>query len=801
MTKKISKIIGKTLNVSEGEWGRLAIAWLTRFFFQVGFVIGWTLLVALFVSRMGVSYLPLFFLINAVLVILGSVGFAFIIGKISPYKLAVGTTVMAILTLFFARSILDTDSYLYFFIFALIAEAAFCRQISILLSNFAERLFTPLEGERMFPLIESAETLGGIGAGLVAVIGVAYFTPEELIFAWIGFLAILAILLVGYSWWSERDLPRLIFEKEEKSEDISRLEQIFSGAKHLRRYKFLRNIALAIMLQWLFFTLLDFQYTLVVQHNSEVLQAQAHGEMLHHAASDSLESQMTHGLGILHIIFSAGGLLMQLFFASRILGKLGIVRTFFTHPLFSLLSFSAMTFSHGFGTVVFAKFQNEATGVLAKNSIHNSYYSFPEKMREAIKEFLEGFMRPIGSLFGALILLALNFFIPHDFALWVDVILIAVAAISIILVWGTRKSYTQLSKKILEKPGLHPDKFDAVEVLAQPGHHEPTEHLIRSLHFRNEPTELRIKILQTLGAIRDENTIPDILEALAPDEKPEVQLTAIKVLGEFQNLGKYFYTQAFTRYRVVHTLADMLRQPTTTKKIRRAIIQVFATLHEAEIVPILLNMLEDKDPEIRADAVYVMGFFHDASTAYFLEKYLIDDHVKVRANTLITLWQFKRYRLKLLIKLVSLLESKELDDQLSAIYVLGEIQAQQEIPRLRKYLEHSDHNLRIYSAIALAKMGHEDVFEQIADEVLHEDETRATQARKMIEHLPNHMRKKFQKNLRRRISSQINKIIKNTNSKYAHQTSPEILRKLHDYYRMIEEEGEAMRIRLLLDQK
>ena len=797
MSQKIQKIINRTLNVSEGEWGRLAIAWLTRFFFQIGYIIGWTLLVALFVSRMSVYYLPLFFLLNAFLIILGSIGFAFLIGKVSPYKLAIGTTVAAILMLIFARSTLDNNSYLYFFFFALIAEAAFCRQISILLSNFAERLFTPLEGERMFPLIESAETLGGIGAGLVAVIGVNYFTPEELIFVWIGFLVFLALLLFFYSWWSERDLPRLIFEKESSSEDTSRLQQIFDGAKNLRRYKFLRYVAVAILLQWFFFTILDFQYTLVVQHNSEVLQAQAGSGLVHESANSSLESQMTHGLGVLHIIFSAGGLLMQLFFASRIIGRLGVVRTFLIHPLVSLISFSAMLAWHGFGTVVFAKFQNEATGVLAKNSTHNSYYSFPEKMREAVKEFLEGFMRPLGSLLGAIVLIILNYCLPNGFASSVDIVLVLLALVSIILVWNMRQCFTHLSKKILEKPGLHPDKFDAIEVLSQPGHDEPTAYLVHSLNYPKESAELRIKILQTLGVIRDENTIPDILEALS-DPNPDIQLVAIQALGEFHNLGKYFYTQAFTRYRVVNTLSDMLRQPQTGKKIRRAIIQVFAGLHEVEIVPILLSMLEDSDPEIRADAAYVMGFFHDSSAIYFLEKYLIDEHVRVRANALVSLWQFKRCRLKLLIRLVALLESKNLDDQLSAIYVLGEIKAYQEIPRLRKLIKHENRNVRLYSALALAKIGHEDTFDQIIDEILSEDKEYSEQARKMITHLPSAVRKKFKKVMRRRVSAKISELL-TPKSKNARKLSVEMLQKLHEYYKMIGEDGEAMRIRLLLD--
>lgn len=789
-TKKFYQFLGQMLNVEPGEWGRLVVAWFARFFFQLGFTIGWTLLVALFISRLGVSYLPFFFLAHALLIILGSAGFAYFIGRIPPYRLAAFTTLFSTGLLLLAQPTLATGQNLLFFTLALFVEGSLCGQISILLNNFTERLFTPLEGERMFPLVESAETLGGVAAGVVAVVGVSYATPENLVYVWAGALFALGALLFFYHWWSESDLPKLIFEEEEAVQQ-SRLKQILTGGQHLRRYQFLKGLAVAILLQWFIFTLLDYQFTLAIEANAEHLQSNTH---------QSLASLMTHSLGTLHILFSLGGLVVQLFLTSRILLRLGIVRTLSTHPLVSIFSLGLITIFHNYSTVIFAKFQNEATGVLAKNAVHSSYYSFPAALREPVKEFTEGVMRPLGLLLASLILLVLHFFAHAHFTFLVDLTLLFSGIILFITVFWLRRPFTILAKKILEKPGEHPDKFDAVEILSQPGHHEPTEHLIRSLHFRHESSDLKIKILRTLGIIRNPATIPDILAAL-DDPDFEVRYQALLTLGDFREIGNFFYRQAFTRYRIVHVLESLLRQSDTTKKMRRAIIQVFANLHEVEVIPLLLDMLTDLDPEIRSDAIYVMGFFNDSSTGYFLEKYLQDPSSYIQANTIIALWQFKRYRLKLLIHLVKLLDSPQVTDQISGIYALGEIKAIQERPRLQKLLQHQNQRIQLHAAIALAKLGYAEVLGEILDFLLHENADLAQEARKMSKGLPSGTRTVLHKNLRKVVGNRIRQTLESSTQKTASQLPTATLEKLHSYYKLIEEEGEALRIRMTLQKK
>ena len=53
-----------------------------------------------------------------------------------------------------------------FYFFAVRGYSVFLPQISIFLSNYLEDFFTPWEGSRLFPLIESAETIGAIVGGV-----------------------------------------------------------------------------------------------------------------------------------------------------------------------------------------------------------------------------------------------------------------------------------------------------------------------------------------------------------------------------------------------------------------------------------------------------------------------------------------------------------------------------------------------------------------------------------------------------------------------------------------------------------
>ena len=66
------RFLSRVFNIHPNEWKNITNAWLIRFLYKFGFVIGWSVLVVLFVSNYGISALPYLFVLNAVFSILGT---------------------------------------------------------------------------------------------------------------------------------------------------------------------------------------------------------------------------------------------------------------------------------------------------------------------------------------------------------------------------------------------------------------------------------------------------------------------------------------------------------------------------------------------------------------------------------------------------------------------------------------------------------------------------------------------------------------------------------------------------------
>ena len=62
----------KLINIEPEEWPRVSKAWLTIFLSRFGFIVGWSTLTALFLSKVGIQFLPTLFLANAILVVFGT---------------------------------------------------------------------------------------------------------------------------------------------------------------------------------------------------------------------------------------------------------------------------------------------------------------------------------------------------------------------------------------------------------------------------------------------------------------------------------------------------------------------------------------------------------------------------------------------------------------------------------------------------------------------------------------------------------------------------------------------------------
>lgn len=836
-----TQFINKVLNVSKNEWGRIVEAWMLRIFFQIGFVIGWTMMTAMVVNELGITFLPFLYVANGVFIVLGTLIFSRLIYALKNRTLIIVASLLSSIVLLLAVLLFKEHS-LAFLLLALMSISVFATQVNILLLGFIEELFSPIENQRANPLIETSEPIGGIIAGIILSTLAGKIHVTSFTYFWIAFtLAVIPILLFFYH---KKHKFIKILSKKDMAEHSGQENKIKKGLQHIKAMPFVKGLVVVVFCQWMFVNIMNYQYTKAVDSNLSHKEPQhavtamhdtpashkevkieendgshdtekkteATEETVHSAAplrdyneapvhEESHEDALTHGLGTLHIMISVLMLLTQLFISSRTVNRLGIVRSLEILPGLSLLNVIAMMFNFTFFTAVLAKAIYEITLVLSNNAYHNSYYAVYESVREQIREFLEGIVRPVGVIVGTLLLIILQFTVS---VAYIDTVLtVCMGVILIVMIWSLysmQDRYTQLSKKNLDIIGEHPEKFNAIEILSQRGHKEASMILTKNLIFKKETPRTKVRILKALAILKDEDSLPEILNCLE-DEHLEVRIQACKSLAAFKNLGTKFYTQAFAKFRVMTALSESFKKE-RSREMKLAIINVFASIHHSDIVPFLLESLEGEADEFRADIIYIIGMFNDINAGPYIEKYLDSQDPMVKANTIIALWRFKKYRLKLLIHLTTMLDDEtDKEKVLAGIFVLGETKSIQEAPKLFEYLESSDREIRLYAAVSLAKLGYQEAIEPLLSFMISDDHTLANKAKELLMHVD----EKFMKFFKSHLEQHVHVLISNDFGDKRHVSSEEItleqLDRLRYYYDLLEYDQGLVRVEKVLDEK
>ncbi len=387
------EILRRVLNLREGEGGGVFRGFCLKFFYRTGFVLGWTVLVAMFVSAYGISALPYLLILNALFSFLGSLLYAVLMRSFRRENILMVTVLLAGLGLLVARFLYEVST-VWFFALLIVTVAVFVLQVRILLGGVVEGMFVAEQSGRAFPLIEAAETLGGVVGGVVLISLADVFGSVNFLFLWI--FALLGLFLL------------LFFGKHEKSEVETRaniLSRFRKSAVGKEQYAFLKTLAAIVFLQWLLFNLLEFQYTVAVFENASETVLEG---------GSGFEHAFIHDLGVIFILFSVCALVVQLLVGSRIIGYLGVTGTFLLHCLVTLVSAVGLLLSFGFPMAVFARNNFTMTTVLHLNAYHCSFYEFKHSFREDARELLDGVVRPLGALFGTMLILALKLFLPFD---------------------------------------------------------------------------------------------------------------------------------------------------------------------------------------------------------------------------------------------------------------------------------------------------------------------------------------------------------------------------------------------------
>lgn len=743
--KKPISFMSRLFNIAPSQWPRVSECWFITFFFKVGFAIGWTVLTAAFVGEFGIAFLPTLFVLNAGLIMLSTFFFEQLIMRIKREILMILMVLIAALCLFFASFLYDRSA-IAFFSLVIFAESIFLAQFNVFIPILVGDRFTPLESQRTFPFIESADTIAGmIGGSIVGIfadrIGISWF-----LYLWIA--ALICIIVVFVVTRSFRiNVPPLPFRATAVSREHSgdQIKQVFRGIKKM---PFLKGLIAIVLLQWVFMNLLEFQYTKAVEQSvthkvestiassgpnfsqAAVLSspdgiknlATVNPERGTRALSLKEQASLAKKLGELKGIFYAGALIIQSLFASRLITSLGIVGSMLLHPVIMLMSLVGMFLKFGFLSSAITKMNFEITNVVHKNAYFASHYAMPRSIRDQAAEFLEGIVRPMGTILSMLAILGLQFaFSGRDLTMWIHMIMFVIMAGILISTIRLQSNYTKITRDQLFSDLPYPEKLNAIEILAQRGHKNAPLILMQkfqetSAENSTESRIVRMRLLSALGQSGDYNALPEILDALK-DSNPEVRLEAAHALLNFRDIGEQFYTQAFSRFHMIERLKDLFRHE-KSEAVRNAIIRVFSLIHEPSTVSFLLGVLAESSQELKADCIYTLGLFHDPCAAYYVVPFLKDPHPRIRANALIALWQFRKYRPLLENTILEMMQSRDPAVLEAAIFAIGEIGLSSQQKPLQQFLNVSSQEIRLEAAYTLIKLADPSGFEILLEHVL-----------------------------------------------------------------------------------
>ncbi|MEK7673336.1 MAG: hypothetical protein AAB373_05645 [Patescibacteria group bacterium] len=683
-------VINKLLNVKNSEWPKVSFVWFFKLLYRISFVICWTVLLSMFVSHYGITFLPLLFILNAVFTIIGSFVYSTLLNNFDLKKKIVGTIFIAGFV-FFVSIFCYFESSILFFAFLILNVAIFLSQLKILLNAYFEEFFSPVEGERILPLLESSDTLGGIIAGAAILTLASSFEVYNFLYLAIGAIFLLVPLLL---FCADRFIPANE-EHIEPGQNLSYREKFLSLFKkdHFRVYFI--GLVLIVFCQWFLFNLLEFQYTNAVYESvsNTVLDA-----------GSGFEHAFIHDLGLLFILFSSSALLIQIFVASRLISYLGVVNGLLLHPVVTLLSLFGMAIYPGFLTTVLAKNNFTITQVVYNNAYHMSYYSLRDESREFIREFLEGVVRPIGAILGTLCLVLLQkVFAGNLITFSINCLMILVCLVLLYVSYLQSSKYTKMALKELNDTDDYQIKSRVLEVLQQGGHDSNIENLGAFILNKNNILSFRIKALKALFKNSYVSAVNTVIEVLKnSDFFIKESILDLLIVNSSRLIKDKDLT--FLKYKLIVVLQEIYEKEKDEVALKK-IIYLISKLSGLATLNFVFKILNAKNHPYKSDVILALKNFNDPEVTNILKGYFYKGNAAEQMSAAICLFKNRQYKQEALIRIYSFLYSKNTQKITSALFAIGELGLKANKEICFKLLQSNNSLVKVRAAIALAKLG------------------------------------------------------------------------------------------------
>lgn len=778
--------LNRIFNVEENEWPRIFIAWMIRFLYRIGFALGWTVLVAMMVAKYGIAFLPYLFILNGIFTILGSLLFSFFLDRYRKDTIMIFAIFASIFFLVCAYFFAFRSEVMFFSLLILVISV-FLMQFKIMLDGYIEEMFNPLQSERTFPLIEAAETIAGIFAGLIITLLAGSIESFQFIYLWIGFLVLILPCLFAFRAMEIK--VSLIDHKKKHSLNLlsvfGKFKNEFLSLKHL---SFLKGLFLIVFLQWFIANLVEFQYTKAVYQNVSQVILQA---------GSGFEHAFIHDLGALFILFSASALIVQLFVGSRLINYLGIVGSMLLHAIVTFLSIFGWLFMFNFTTAVLAKNNFTITNVIHTNAYHSSYYAIREHYREHIREFLEGIVRPIGAILGTFVLIFLQKVLAgQDLVFSVNLLILLFVGLLFYVTYVQQNRYTNAALDDLVRPDDLKMRLNAIDILAQKGHRNFLPSLRRILFDKSESLTIKVRILKSFGELKSVEAIPDIITCFSSNNAT-VRKSALLALLIYKDLNSILKGNLFLEYQLICGLKKMYKAE-RVEEIRSKVVLVLSMLSTVTAIEFLIEVLEKSKGNLKADTIMALGNYRDSSIVHFIYPYLNSKSAKQKVAAIIALGKVADMKAEAVSRVNVLTRSLVKEDVISALFIIGQLSLKDKRHICLEFLDSADDEIKLNAAIALAKMGLFEAIPVLIEFLFSNDHKLSLECKKLLENVDVRIYKNIDRIMKYMVYEKAKNIVIENEGKPLAKFGKRSLSTLSWLYSLIEEYDEVDSIHKLI---
>jgi CRP-like cAMP-binding protein/HEAT repeat protein len=594
----------KLLNLQPGEGRKLAILYLLVFVIGTSLLWGASISRALFLKRLGVEWLPLMYILSALLTLPVTVFYTALVDRVNNARLLSGlfASFALVLVVCWVLLLLNDRGIAIPYVSSLFALLFLVERIQgSLLSVHAWTLFNDYydlrAAKRTFPILGSAARAAGIlGAPLViAITFIPAIQGQDLILAW--------VVALGLGAWLSLKLPRWL-----KAERLAPPTAAAPSGSPVRAYwhhlrsgfgfvsasTFLKLLAVGAFAMTAVLALIDFQASAVFE--------QAY----------PTDEQLVIFYSVLQMATSIIALPIQMFLVSRLVSRLGVGQANMVYPAGGLLSYAALATWPVLGTAIAGQFVRDAFRAAVQAPIDNMLYNaVPPAVKGRARAFVRGLLLPLAEIGIGLALWPVR---DAGFLPWWLIAIGGVAALTHLLTtFAVRRQYTQALVTMLDEEDFFRYRLAGSE-LGPPDPATFRRLVARMASSQDEDSALFLARVVAEAGGRE--AVSPLMELL-PTVSPQVQVGVLETLLETDIVDES--AMAFCRQALSGE----------DPRLRRAALSVLERLMGAdnpELWPLAASLLDDPDPESRLPALLLLvrcgDFFYLADAVSALNELL-----------------------------------------------------------------------------------------------------------------------------------------------------------------------------------